>query len=128
MVLDIFALVVIALLIGVVIWLVVLLGNMPGDIARKRNHPQSDAISALGWIGLITMGLGWFIAIVWAYYQPPRTADSDLLQRIEALENQLPQRVADDPGYPPLIYKKQFVPPVEMLADPKDSSQTEGPR
>ena len=47
MVLDIFALVVIALLIAVVIWLVVLLGNMPGDIARKRNHPQSQAISAL---------------------------------------------------------------------------------
>jgi hypothetical protein len=95
MVLDIFALVVIALLIGVVIWLVVLLGNMPGDIARKRNHPQSDAISALGWIGLITMGLGWFIAMVWAYYKPetPTSAELDsdpgLKQRVDELESQL---------------------------------------
>jgi hypothetical protein len=48
MVLDIFALVVIALLIAVVIWLVVLHGNMPGEIARKRNHPEAEAISALG--------------------------------------------------------------------------------
>ena len=32
MVLDIFALIVLALLIAVTIWLVVLLGNMPGDI------------------------------------------------------------------------------------------------
>ena len=48
MFLDIFALVVIALLLGVVIWLVVLLGNMPGEIARKRNHQQSQAITALG--------------------------------------------------------------------------------
>ena len=95
MVLDIFALVVIALLIGVVIWLVVLLGNMPGDIARKRNHPQSAAISALGWIGIITMGVGWFIAMVWAYYKPDSQTnseldpDQDLRQRIDDLENKV---------------------------------------
>ena len=88
MVLDIFALVVIALLLGVVIWLIVLLGNLPGEIARKRNHPQAQAITALGWIGLITMGIGWFVAIVWAYYKPD-AADSDLQQRVKNLENQL---------------------------------------
>jgi len=88
MVLDIFALVVIAILIGVVIWLVVLLGSMPGEIARKRNHPQADAISALGWIGLITMGLGWFIAIVWAYYKPD-AADGVLEERVRDLENRI---------------------------------------
>jgi len=90
MFLDIFALLVIALLLGVVIWLVVLLGNMPGEIARKRNHPQARAIAALGWIGLITMGIGWFVAIVWAYYKPD-AANSDIQQRIEDLENQLQQ-------------------------------------
>jgi arylsulfatase A-like enzyme len=37
----------------------------------------------------------------------------------EALDDQLPKRVPDDPGYPPLIYKRQFVPPKDMLADPK---------
>ena len=91
MFLDIFALVVMLLLLGVVIWLVVLLGNMPGEIAQKRNHPQAQAITALGWIGLITMGVGWFVAIVWAYYKPdsPDTADSDLQQRVTNLENQL---------------------------------------
>lgn len=88
MVLDIFALIVIALLIGVVIWLVVLLGNMPGDIARKRSHPQAEAISALGWIGIITMGLGWFIAIVWAYYKPD-AKDPGIQKRLEDLENKV---------------------------------------
>ena len=68
---------------------------MPGDIARKRNHPQSDAISALGWIGLITLGVGWFIAMVWAYYKPEATNNSEhdddqnLKQRVEDLESQL---------------------------------------
>ena len=37
----------------------------------------------------------------------------------ETLKDQLPPRVPDDPGFPPLIYKRQFVPPVELLADPK---------
>jgi len=93
MFLDIFALVVMLLLLGVVIWLVVLLGNMPGEIARKRNHPQTAAITALGWIGLITMGISWFVAIVWAYYQPDSldAADSDLQQRVKDLEDQLQQ-------------------------------------
>jgi hypothetical protein len=94
--LDIFALVVIALLVGVVIWLVVLLGSTPGNIARKRNHPQAEAITALGWIGIITMGLSWFVAIAWAYYIPSEkaVADPELLKRIEALENQLLQSQA----------------------------------
>ena len=88
MVLDIFALVVIALLIAVIIWLVVLLGNMPGEIARKRNHPQAEAISALGWIGLITLGIGWFVAIVWAYYKQD-AVDSDLQNRLKDLEDKV---------------------------------------
>lgn len=91
MVLNIFSLIVIALLIAIVIWLVVFLGNLPGDIARKRNHPQAEAITALGWIGLITMGVGWFIAMTWAYYKPgnPASTDNDLQVRVENLENQL---------------------------------------
>jgi len=97
MALDIFALVVIILLIGVVIWLVVLLGNLPGEIARKRNHPQADAITALGWIGLITMGVSWFVAIVWAYYRTD-AADSELQQRVEDLENRIRQVPAGGDG------------------------------
>jgi arylsulfatase len=37
----------------------------------------------------------------------------------ETLVDVLPMRVPVDPGYPPLVYKRQFVPPKDMLADPK---------
>jgi arylsulfatase len=37
----------------------------------------------------------------------------------ETLEDKLPWRVPDDQGYPPLLYKKQFIPPKDMIADPK---------
>ena len=88
MILDIFALVVIALLIGVAIWLVVLLGSLPGNIARSRNHPQLEAITALGWVGLITAGLGWFVAMVWAYYKPNAT-NNDIQQQLDELRQQV---------------------------------------
>ncbi|GAB3414701.1 arylsulfatase [Massilia agilis] len=37
----------------------------------------------------------------------------------EGLADTLPERFRDDPGYPPLIYKRQFVPPKEMVAEPR---------
>lgn len=37
----------------------------------------------------------------------------------ESLGDQLPKRVPDDPGYPPLVTKRQFVPPKDMLVEPK---------
>jgi hypothetical protein len=37
----------------------------------------------------------------------------------ETLDETMPPRVPDDPGFPPLLYKRQFVPPKEMIADPK---------
>lgn len=37
----------------------------------------------------------------------------------ETLDDQLPARVPDDTGFPPLVNKQQFVPPKDMMADPK---------
>ena len=37
----------------------------------------------------------------------------------ETLDDQLPQRTPVDAGYPPLVNKRQFVPPKDMLAEPK---------
>ena len=91
MVLDIFALIVMAILVAVVIWLVVLLGSLPGKIADERGHRQADAIRALGWIGIITLGVGWFVAIVWAYTNPSPSsaASTELEERIAELEKKL---------------------------------------
>jgi arylsulfatase len=37
----------------------------------------------------------------------------------ETLDDVLPLRVPDDPGYPPLLYKQQFVPPKDAVVEPK---------
>ncbi len=87
MVLDIFALIVIGVLIAVVVWLVVLLGPLPGNVARRRGHPQADAIRVLGWIGIVTLGPAWLAALVWAYTKPIGAAG--LSERVTALEDEL---------------------------------------
>ena len=88
MALNIFALIVMFVVAAVLIWLLVLLGNLPGKIARERKHPQADAITALGWIGIITMGVAWLIAIVWAYTKPLTNSGqlSELQERVADLE------------------------------------------
>ncbi len=89
MFLDIFSLIVIGILIAAVIWLVVLLGPLPGNVAQQRAHSQADAIRVLGWIGIITLGPAWLAALVWAYTKPIGTAG--LPERVTALENEFRQ-------------------------------------
>jgi len=71
--LDIFALIVLLVLIacGLGVW--AMLGMYPGKIARERNHPQAEAISACGWWGAITMGILSPIAFIWAFTNPDVT-------------------------------------------------------
>ncbi len=89
MVLDIFALVVIAVMIAAAIAIVVKLGPIPGNIAKKRGHPQADAIAVLGWIGVITLGLAWPFALVWAYTRSSDMQSAQLSERIVSLETEL---------------------------------------
>jgi arylsulfatase len=37
----------------------------------------------------------------------------------DTLDKDMPQRVPVEAGFPPLIYKEQFIPPTDMMADPK---------
>jgi len=52
------------------LWLFVEIGSFPGKKAKERNHPQAEAINVLGWLGLLFGGVGWAVAVVWAYTKP----------------------------------------------------------
>lgn len=68
--LDIFALIVLFVLILSVLAALVFLAMWPGKIAETRGHPQADAIRVAGWIGIITMGIIWPVAFIWAHTTP----------------------------------------------------------
>ena len=44
--------------------IIVLLG-LPGRIAIAHNHPQADAVSAMGWLGFLGV-VPWVYALIWA--------------------------------------------------------------
>ncbi len=88
--LNIFALVVLIVLLAAVLVIAGMVGAAPGRIARARNHPQADAINVCGWLGLITLGAPWIVAMVWAYAKPlPAMSDGNLAQRVNALEQEI---------------------------------------
>ena len=91
--LEVFALIVLGVLVATTIWLVVLIGNIPGNMARAAAHPQAEAISILAWVGVFTLGIGWFVALVWAKTRPA-LSDGALEQRVAMLEAKLEQQGA----------------------------------
>jgi hypothetical protein len=81
--LDAFAFLVLAILIAAAVIVIVKLGQLPGELARKWGHPQAAAINAASWIGIATVGLLWPLAFIWAFTKPikpgpARDADANL--------------------------------------------------
>ena len=66
--LDIFALIVLLVLIvaGLAIW--ALLGAYPGKIAKQRNRPEADYLFERSCWGALTMGILTPLAFIWAYW------------------------------------------------------------
>ena len=68
--LDAFAFLVFAILIAVALIVIVKLGQLPGQLARRWGHPQAAAINATSWVGIATGGLLWPLAFIWAFMTP----------------------------------------------------------
>ena len=49
--LDIFALVVIFVIVALALWLIITIASFPGKLANKNNHPQVQAVNTLAWLG-----------------------------------------------------------------------------
>ena len=82
--LDVFAIIILAVLALTLVGVWVLLGMMPGRIARRRNHPQADAVGVCGWWGVITMGLLLPLAFIWAYYKPVVDRDTEAIEAADS--------------------------------------------
>lgn len=65
--LDVFALIVLLVIIGSVLALFVFMGMWPGKVAKQNNHPQVEAITIGSWVALLAGGILWPIILIWAY-------------------------------------------------------------
>ncbi len=67
---DVFAWVVMLLLVATSVAVVVLLGRWPAKVARARNHPQAEAIAIGSWLTLFLGFVLWPLVVIWAYVKP----------------------------------------------------------
>lgn len=70
--LDLFAWVVLLILVASAVAMIVIAGSLPGHIARARNHPQEQAVRMAGWITLFLALPLWPVVLIWAYVDWPR--------------------------------------------------------
>ena len=67
---DIFAWLVLLVIIASFVVVFVVLGMLPAKIARQRQHPQLQAISVASWLALICGFAAWPFVLVWSYLRP----------------------------------------------------------
>ena len=87
---------------------IILLHDIPYEIAVHRNHPHQDAIHAAGWVSLFTLQVLWPFLWIWAMlYREDRgwgfhinpvqaKVDAELIQQIDDLRQRV-QRLEGQP-------------------------------
>jgi hypothetical protein len=69
--LDIFAWIVMLILVVSAVAMFFIAGSLPGYIAKSRNHPWAQAVQVAGWVTLICGFALWPIALIWAFVDVP---------------------------------------------------------
>lgn len=105
MFLNYFALGVLILVFLIFFYGVIIIHDIPYEIAKKRHHPHADAIHVAGWVSLFTLHVLWPFLWIWAtLYRPDRgwgmqttqqPRDETLYLRVAELERQLKKHKKD---------------------------------
>lgn len=90
MFLNYFALGVLIVVFLIIFYGVIIIHDIPYEIAKKRNHPHADAIHVAGWVSLFTLHVIWPFLWIWAtLYRPERGWGMQDTQRIDALNQRI---------------------------------------
>ena len=105
MILDYVALVLLIVVALVLFYGIIVIHDIPYEIAVKRNHPHQDVLHVAGWVSLFTLHAIWPFLWIWAMlYREDRgwgvaqgaqgggttdTSYAGLAARLEALEHRL---------------------------------------
>lgn len=91
MFLDYFALGILFFVIIVIFYGVIVIHDIPYEIAKKRNHPQQDALHIAGWVSLFTLHVLWPFLWIWAtlYREDRGWGFSTVMKREVALEEEV---------------------------------------
>ena len=93
MFLDYFALGVIFFVAIFLFYGIIVIHDIPYEIAKERNHPQQDALHVAGWVSLFTLHAIWPFLWIWAtlYREDSGWGFNNVVQRELALEDEVKQ-------------------------------------
>ena len=74
---DIFAWIVLLILVASGLAMFFIAGSLPGHIAKTRSHPWAQAVTVAGWVTLICGFALWPIVLIWAYVDVPAPRRSE---------------------------------------------------
>ncbi len=69
--LDLFAWIVMLILVASGLAMFFIAGYLPGHIAKSRGHPWAQAVAVAGWVTLIFGFVLWPVVLIWAYVDIP---------------------------------------------------------
>ena len=101
MFLDYLALALLLLGVTAMIYLLIFLHDIPHMIAKKRNHPQTEAIHVACWLSLFTLHALWPLVFIWAVSKPAKLAvavhpvTGASQEELEATVRQIQQALAE---------------------------------
>ncbi|MFM4704791.1 DUF3302 domain-containing protein [Aeromonas bivalvium] len=88
MALDYIALGILVFVVLVMFYGIIVIHDIPYEIAKHRQHPHQDAIHVAGWVSLFTLHVLWPFLWIWAtLYRPERGWGFN--QRLQKDENEL---------------------------------------
>ncbi|MDM9619739.1 DUF3302 domain-containing protein [Rhizobium sp. S96] len=77
---DVFAWIVLIVLVASTVAVIVFLAMLPGMIAKRRNHPWAAAVTVGGWVTLFFGFALWPLVLIWAHVDAPRAANAEKAQ------------------------------------------------
>jgi len=80
--------------ITIIVYGIVAIHDIPASIARKRNHPNADAIEAAGWVSLFMLHALWPFLWIWAMTYKPTEEEDPLINEIHERLNRLESKEA----------------------------------
>ncbi|MFM4963710.1 DUF3302 domain-containing protein [Aeromonas bivalvium] len=97
MALDYIALGILVFVVLVMFYGIIVIHDIPYEIAKHRQHPHQDAIHVAGWVSLFTLHVLWPFLWIWAtLYRPERGwGFNQRLQKDEIELASLKQELAD---------------------------------
>jgi hypothetical protein len=95
MFLDYFALGILFFVVIFIFYGIIAIHDIPYEIAKKRNHPQQDALHIAGWVSLFTLHAIWPFLWIWAtlYREDRGWGFSDSRQRELILEGEVKELI-----------------------------------